>query len=432
MGTRTRFRQAAAVFGVLLSLVLVASASGSTSGSTPPSAPHGLPAFYVVPAGVSSKAPGTLLKYEKTTVARVHATAYRVMYISTGIGGKNVAVTGMVFVPPAAAPTSGRDVVTWSHGTNGMGDICAPSTNYSNEDLTTVPHASLNALLAKGWVVTASDYQGEGTPPDLLPYLVGGISGDNTIDIVLAAHQLRAADTSKRYVVWGHSEGGQTAMFAWDAGATHGARQGFTMLGAVAGAPPTQFASIYAFLETSPYRFYLYMATVGYNTGYGNAAVPLQQILTAKGISLIPTLQKGCFTYLENTLDKYTYSQLIKQNPTQLASFAPILSENDPANFSSVPSVPLLIIQGGADEQIPVFTTQILYTHLCSLGANVERWIYPGLDHYGVIAVSTNDMVGWIARRFAGVAAGESTAPVGVVGVQTESCGTPTTGSAAS
>jgi len=53
-------------------------------------------------------------------------------------------------------------------------------------------------------------------------------------------------------------------------------------------------------------------------------------------------------------------------------------------------------------------------------------------DHYGVIAVSTNDMVGWIAHRFAGGPAREAPAPVGVAGVQTESCGTPTTGSAAS
>jgi len=432
MGRGVGCRRAAAVVGVLLGLVATASAGTAASGATASLAPHGLPAFYVVPAGVSSKAPGALLKYEKTTVAGVHATAYRVMYVSTGIGGKNVAVTGMVFVPRTAAPASGRDVVTWSHGTNGMADTCAPSTDYTDEDLTTVPQASLNALLARGWVVTASDYQGEGTPPGLLPYLVGGISGDNTIDIVLAAHQLAAADTSKRYVVWGHSEGGQTAMFAWDAGETYGARQGFTMLGTVAGAPPTQFALIYSFLETSPYRFYLFMATVGYHTAYGNAAVPLSQILTATGIKMIPRLEGGCFTYLEKTLDKYTYSQLFRENPTQLASFAPILTENDPADFSSVPPVPLLIIQGGADEQIPVVTTQILYTHLCGLGADVERWIYPGLDHYGVIAVSTQDMISWIALRFAGAGAGPSPAPVGVAGVQTESCATPSSGSGAS
>jgi fermentation-respiration switch protein FrsA (DUF1100 family) len=408
------------MLGALLSVTVVASACSSTTSAPSTTAPHGLSSFYVVPSGEASKAPGTLLKSEETTVAGVKATAFRVMYVSKGIGGKNVAVTGMVFVPTTAAPSGGHDVVTWSHGTNGMGDICAPSTNFADEELTTIPQPSLNALLAKNWVVTASDYQGEGTPPGLLPYLVGGISADNTIDIVLAAHQLEAAHTSKHYVVWGHSEGGQTAMFAWDAGATYGARQGFAMVGTVAGAPPTQFASIYAFLESSPYRFYLYMATVGFYTAYGSQAVPLDQILTPKGISLIPTLEKGCFSYLKKTLDQYSYAQLIKENPTTLPSFAPILAENDPATIAMVPSVPLLIIQGGADEQIPVATTQILYDHVCSLHASVERWIYPGLDHYGVIAVSTNDMISWMAERFAGSSA--VTTPVGIPGVQTESC----------
>jgi len=428
MGAATRSGRAATVVGALLSLALVAAACSSSSSTPPTTAPHGLPGFYVVPAGVSSKAPGTLLKFEKTAVSDIKATAYRVMYVSTGLGGKNVAVTGMIFVPPTAAPASGRDVVSWAHGTNGMAATCAPSTNFVNEDLTTVPHASVNALLAKGWVVTASDYQGEGTPPYLLPYLVGGISADNTIDIVLAAHQLAAADTSKQYAVWGHSEGGQTAMFAWGAAATYGARQGFSQVGTVAGAPPTQLAAIYAFLETSPYRFYLLMATVGYNIAYGNTAVPLHQILTPLGIKLIPKLQQGCFSYLEQTLDKYSYSQIFKENPTQLATFAPTLTANDPIKVSSVPQVPLLIVQGGADEQIPVVTTQALYAQLCTLGANVQRWIYPGYKHYQVMAVYTGDMVAWIANRFAGGAAGASPAPVGVAGVQTESCGTSATG----
>jgi fermentation-respiration switch protein FrsA (DUF1100 family) len=414
--------------GALLSVAILVSAFSSSSSAAPTAAPHGLPAFYIVPPGVSSKPPGTLLKYEKATVSDIDATAYRVMYVSTGLGGKNVAVTGMIFVPRASAPSTGRNVVSWAHGTNGMADTCAPSTNFANEDLTTVPHASVNALLAKGWVVTASDYQGEGTPPDLLPYLVGGISADNTIDIVLAAHHLTAADTSKQYAVWGHSEGGQTAMFAWDAAATYGARQGFSQVGTVAGAPPTQFSAIYAFLETSPYRFYLLMATVGYNTAYGNIAVPLDKILTPRGISLIPTLRKGCFNYLEKAIDKYTYSQIFKENPTELATFAPTLTANDPIKVTSVPQVPLLIVQGGNDEQIPVVTTQALYTQLCSLGANVQRWIYPGYNHYEVISVYTADMVAWIANRFAGSPAGSAPAPVGVTGVQTQGCGTSATG----
>jgi pimeloyl-ACP methyl ester carboxylesterase len=410
------------VLAALVSLALIASACSSSTSSTPTTAPHGLPSFYVVPSGVASQAPGTLLKSEKVTVPGVvGASAYRVMYVSTGIDSKHVAVTGMVYVPLAAGPSGGYDVVTWSHGTNGMADICAPSTQPSNELLTTMPMSSLNKLVAKDWVVTASDYQGEGTPPGLLPYLVGGISAQNSIDIVLAAHQLTAAHTSKRYEAWGHSEGGQTAMFAWQMGTSYGTKEGFTQVATVAGAPPTQFSSIYTFLETSPYRFYLYMATVGFHTAYGDT-VPLSQILTPTGLKLLPTLEKGCYNYLQSALDKYSYSQLFKQNPTQLASFAPLLSANDPGKFTSVPATPLLIIQGGNDQEIPVVTTQLLYTNLCALGASVQRWIYPGESHYDVMRPSASDMVQWMADRFAGVPVPGTYQPTGVAGVQTQSC----------
>ena len=46
-----------------------------------------------------------------------------------------------------------------------------------------------------------------------MPYIAGANAARNTIDIVRAARQLPDANTSTHYVVWGHSEGGQTAMF---------------------------------------------------------------------------------------------------------------------------------------------------------------------------------------------------------------------------
>jgi dipeptidyl aminopeptidase/acylaminoacyl peptidase len=79
--------------------------------------------------------------------------------------------------------------------------------------------------------------------------------------------------------------------------------------------------------------------------------------------------------------------------------------------------VPLLIIQGGADEQIPTITTLALYNHLCALGQVAQRWIYPGQSHAGVIAPSFQDMVHWMADRFAGGANPDPYVPVGVPGI---------------
>ena len=409
----------AAVAALSMTLLLASCSSSSPSG-TP--APKGLPSFYAVPAGATAQPLGTLIKSEKLTITAFHGTTYRVMYVSTGIGNKHVVVTGVVIIPSVAPPSGGYDVVSWAHGTNGMATQCAPSLAETNVDASTAPVATFNDLLDQGWAIVASDYQGEGTPPNLLPYLIGDLSGENTIDIVKAAHELTAAHTSLTYVVWGHSEGGQTAMFSWNMGTTYGSQGGLHLVGVVAGAPPSQFQYIYDALQTSPYRFYLYMAAAGFNLYYGNKVAPLNEVLTATGLKQLPTLSKGCFTYLETALDKYSITDLVKADPYTVSSWKPLLEANDPGNFTTSTKIPLLIIQGGADEQIPVVSTQLLATHLCSLGDTVQRWVYPGLSHTGVIPVSTQDMIHWIAERFAGTSAPSTYQPQGASGITVSSC----------
>lgn len=403
------FRLAAAT----IAIGLIASACGAASPLLPvSSAPAGLPSFYTVPSGVSNDGAGTLLKYQKIPAPGVDGTAFRIMYVSTNEQNQPVAVTGLVFEPHKAPPAGGYKIVDWAHGTNGMTNICAPSLDPS----TAVP--SINALLHHGWLVTASDYQGEGTPPGELAYLVGNLSGRDALDIVLAARSM-PVHASSTFVIWGHSEGGQTAMFAWHLAATD--TPNLHLVGTVAGAPPSQFAFIYDFLKNSPYRFYLFMAAAGFNEAYGNTRAPLDAVLTSKAISLLPDLRKGCFNYLERTLDHYSLQSLVKANPFDIPTWKSLLEANDPASLPAN-NVPLLIIQGGADQQVPVASTALLAKELCAKGQDLERWIYPGLSHTGVIPVSTPDMVHWMADRFAGKPSPDPYKPVGEAGVQTTTC----------
>jgi pimeloyl-ACP methyl ester carboxylesterase len=194
------------------------------------------------------------------------------------------------------------------------------------------------------------------------------------------------------------------------------------MKGVVAGAPPSQFQAIYAFLTTSPYRYYLFMAAGGFNAAYGNREAPLPQILTAKAMKLLPVLSQGCSDHIASVIDKYTLSEMVKADPFKVPKWHNLLVENDPGSFTEPSTVPLLIIQGGADEQIPPITTQALAQHLCSIGQTVQRWIYPGQSHAGVIAPSFNDMIHWISDRFANESAPDPYAPTGLPAVQTSSC----------
>ncbi len=404
-----------AVAAVAVALTVAGCGAGSAADASRPAtpAPAGLPGFYSVPATLSSTAPGTLLKSEQIASDGIDGHVYRVMYVSESVHDQPTVVTGLVMVPDTPAPAGGYPVVTWGHGTNGMADQCAPSLQPDQA----VPLQ--NDLLAKGWEVTASDYQGEGTP-GLLPYLVGTVAARNTIDIVRAAAHLRAAHASKNYVVWGHSEGGQTAMFALAIGDSYAPE--LHLEGVVAGAPPSQFQYIYTFLKTSPYRYYLFMAGAGFNAAYGNAAAPLAQVLTAKGISLLPVLSKGCSDDIAQQTNGYPLAAIVKADPFSVPAWKKLLIANDPGELAAASRAPLLIIQGGADEQIPVPTTKLLETHECSIGQDVERWVYPGQSHAGVIPVSMADMIHWISDRFSGTASPDPYQPVGQPGIEVSDC----------
>jgi pimeloyl-ACP methyl ester carboxylesterase len=294
-----------------------------------------------------------------------------------------------------------------------MADKCAPSLSPEND----VPLS--NMLLDKGWLLASTDYQGEGTP-GVLPYIAGNSAARNTIDIVRAATNLPDLKVSDDYVEWGHSEGGQTAMYGLHIGPSY-ARE-LHLKGVVAGAPPSQFNYIYDFLQTSPFKYYLLMAAGGLNEAYGNARAPLDQVLTPKGTALIPQLDKGCSDYVAGLVQNIKVSELTKTDPFKVPKWRAVLEANDPEQFKVKSPVPLLIIQGGSDEQIPVVSTQILAQHLCGLGQVLERWIYPGQSHAGVIAPSAGDMVHWIADRFAGAPNPDPYKPTGLPGVQTTTC----------
>ena len=93
------------------------------------------------------------------------AQAYRVVYHSADAGAKAIDVTDVVIIPAGDPPAAGRDIVAWAHGTSGIADDCAPSTNswlFSSI-------AGLANLLRHGYIVAAT-YQGlDGLGPH--PYM---------------------------------------------------------------------------------------------------------------------------------------------------------------------------------------------------------------------------------------------------------------------
>ena len=190
----------------------------------------------------------------------------------------------------------------------------------------------------------------------------------------------------------------------------------------VAGAPPSQFGLIYTFLKNSFYRYYLLMAAGGLNKAYGDKAAPLPRCSRPLGLQKLKLLDKGCTGYLVQQLGGISTSKLVKKDPFTVPEWKKVLTANDPQSFKTKVAAPLLMIQGGNDEQIPVVSTQILAQHLCSLHQVVQRWVYPGQSHAGVIGPSANDMMQWIADRFAGGANPDPYVPTGQGDIQVTGC----------
>ncbi|MPZ65645.1 MAG: hypothetical protein GEU83_09070 [Pseudonocardiaceae bacterium] len=140
--------------------------------------------------------PGTLLDTERVALPseeleRLEATVTRVTYSSrSGRDDSPVAVSGLVIEPVGQPPPGGWPVVSYAHGTTGVADACAPSGSPGMRGQLGV----VLPLVERGYLVTATDYEGLGTP-GAHPYLQPVSEGRSVIDafypLVLHSLQLR-------------------------------------------------------------------------------------------------------------------------------------------------------------------------------------------------------------------------------------------------
>jgi len=114
---------------------------------------------------VSPTYPGRLLRDEPLPDELMLSNAIRgmrILYTSTdGIErATSTTVSGTVYFPKGSPPSGGWPILAWAHGFVGISDICAPSwRKRTKRDID-----YLNAWLAEGFAIVATDYQGMGTP----------------------------------------------------------------------------------------------------------------------------------------------------------------------------------------------------------------------------------------------------------------------------
>jgi fermentation-respiration switch protein FrsA (DUF1100 family) len=228
---------------------------------------------------------------------------------------------------------------------------------------------------------------------------------------------------STRYATFGHSEGGQTALFVSQI-ADQWAPE-LHLVGAAAGAPGAELHQTGLAVQNSLYAPYILLGLMGMNAAYGDKAAPLDAILTAAGKQAVKKANTLClndlFTYYKGT----PASTFLKFDPYTDPTWSKLFNENDPGKFTKPSPEPLLIFHGTADEQVPVTASKTLFDHLCALHQVEQRWVYPRQSHAGVTEVAVfPDVLSWINHRFAGASAPDPMKPTGEPNVATEQCPT--------
>lgn len=352
---------------------------------------------------------GTLLTAENIAdldpaLAAVAERADRITYRSRSLTGRDIVVSGALFTPRGQAPRHGWPIVSWAHGSSGIIDECAPSTAL-NEDgkVDLFGYAGFVAqLLEAGYAVAATDYEGLGTRGDH-PYIVADSEGRGVIDAVRAAVHAEPS-LSRSYFAVGHSQGGHAAIAAGEMAHSYG--KGLDFRGTVGLAPVTDVGQAYAYGSPGPVDrgFYL-LALHGLQTVHPD--LQFDQFLGEQALDLLPEVSQMCTDQiwaefsadLGTELNDYQFTP--QDTPAALRLQGWLDEQSVPRGRTPGP---MLLLQGSADPSIKKAVTKQAVRNARAAGTVAEFKLYPGADHYSVLAPRTeggaaDDVVGWLDRR---------------------------------
>ena len=117
-------RRSLAVVGILVVAVL----GGCADKAKDQPLGYADPAFYEVPDPVPGDGPGDIVRVEDIDGMGGDGKLLRVLYRSESLAGEPIAVSGVIAVPPGEPPPGGWPVLSLAHGTVGLADACAPSS----------------------------------------------------------------------------------------------------------------------------------------------------------------------------------------------------------------------------------------------------------------------------------------------------------------
>lgn len=357
-----------------------------------------------------------LLHHEKIATSITGAVAYRIRYASHDVRGRSTESTGLVIAPES--PGEGRRVMSWAHGTTGIGDASCPSaqpdparelTLYFEPGSTTqidygVP--GLQGFIDEDWVVVATDHQGLGTP-GVHQYTVNRTNAIDAVAIVHAARELPVG-AGERFGMIGWSQGGGTAAAAveLDPADYHDC----TVVGAAAMSPGVPIIALQqpglgSALGSGtpiPPDGHLFML-LGAMVAAHPETLSLDDVFTPVGRRVWDAgwnTQPG--HHFADTLGRaFTHEgPVMKFDSSKLDVWMAAFKESSAT--LRTPIAPVLVLRDSQVDDGPCPTSwQLGYIEaIKALGGDITETVYPACDHFALPSHSIDHAREWLASKF--------------------------------
>jgi alpha-beta hydrolase superfamily lysophospholipase len=352
-------------------------------------------------AGLPAKdKPGQVVRQEPLGVSVDGGKGIRVLYRTQRADGSSTFSSGMVFIPDNTNAGLPRPVVAWAHGTLGLGDACAPSRTSDPVDSI----AWVSTMLKKGWVVTATDYAGFGTA-GTQGYLVGSDEAHDVLNSVRAARTIEGSQAGPTFAIWGHSQGGNSALFSAHETAAYAPE--LRLAGTVASAPAAELLSLLD-QQYGTVADWVIGPLIAASWPAANPDLHTSDILTANGRDNYKRIANHCIVQatLGGLVRNVFKQKFFSQNPIDLPAWR-AMAEQQSAPLPA-PEQPLLIVESKADKVVLPNTTTLYIRQACAVDNNIATLWLDKASHQDIPKDSADSVINWIGNRFAGNANGSS------------------------
>jgi hypothetical protein len=354
--------------------------------------------FYEPPDPLGEGEPGDVIRSEPMDAylapgVRLRVRSWRMLYRSTSAIGRPTAVSGAVLVPYGRI-RGPRPLIGYGVGTHGIGDSAAPSRLLSRG--LEWESGMIAMILARGWAVAITDYQGLGTPGDHT-YMVGRALGPNVLDAMRAARQLHPSELPDEgpAAIVGYSEGGAAAAWAAQLQPSYAPEVPLTAVAAGAAAADVELGG--STVDGTFFSFFISYGGIGYAAAYPE--LELDRYLTPPAARGIAALRQSTIYQAMLLGPRFAHaSDLTRPNVLELPEWRARLRENRLGE--SAPKAPVLLHHARRDQIVSFQQSLNLQKSWERRGGDVRLYVTRGgVDHISGGVAGMPVALAWVANR---------------------------------